>query len=73
MICFLKIIFLVGSGKLKLNTNDISREDAPHEIKELIEICTKYDRDERFDFIEVIQVLQSFKILIFIFSKILNR
>ena len=53
IIIILKIIFLVGSGKLKLDIDNIIRTDVPNEIKELIEICSKYDRDDRLDFIEV--------------------
>ena len=53
IIIILKIIFLVGSGKLKLDIDNIIRTDVPNEIKELIEIFSKYDRDDRLDFIEV--------------------
>jgi len=47
------ILFLVGSGKLKLNVNEINRTDVPNEIVELIEICSKFERNERLEFYEV--------------------
>jgi hypothetical protein len=38
---------------LKLNIDDVVRADVPNEIKELIEVCSRYDREDRLDFIEV--------------------
>ena len=46
------IIFMVGTGRLKLDPND-ARKDTPDELKELIAICSKYDRDERLNFVQV--------------------
>lgn len=43
----------MGSGRLKPDPED-SRQDTPNEIKELITICSHFDRDKRFDFVEVI-------------------
>lgn len=43
---------MVGSGRLKLNLDDVYR-DTPQEIKNLILKCSEYDRDNRFDFIQV--------------------
>jgi serine/threonine protein kinase len=46
------ILFLVGSGRLKLNPED-SRNDTPKEIKDLIVLCSEFDRDKRLDFVGV--------------------
>jgi hypothetical protein len=43
---------LVGSGRLKLNAEDV-RNDTPQEIKDLIISCSQYDREKRVDFIQV--------------------
>lgn len=48
----LKILFWVGRGLLKLDLSQ-SRADTPEEIKELIMICSDFDRDNRLDFLEV--------------------
>ena len=47
----------MGSGRLKLNTEDIHRDDVPLAIKDLINICSKYERNDRFEFIEVKSIL----------------
>jgi len=44
---------MVGSGRLKLNVAD-SRSDTPDGIKDLIQICSEYDRNKRLEFVEVI-------------------
>jgi hypothetical protein len=55
---------LVGSGRLKLNPED-SRNDTPKEIKELITICSQYDRNKRLEFVEVnIYLIINFNLLI---------
>lgn len=52
----MQILFLVGSGRLKLNSDD-SREDTPDGIKDLIKICSEYDRNKRLEFVEVFHIL----------------
>ncbi|CAF0705941.1 unnamed protein product [Brachionus calyciflorus] len=52
------ILFLVGSGRLKLNINDC-REDTPDEIRSLIKACTEYDRDKRPFFVEINSILNN--------------
>jgi len=47
------ILFLVGSGRLKLNVDD-ARSDTPLEMKDLIRTCSEYDRDKRLNFVQVI-------------------
>jgi hypothetical protein len=44
---------LVGSGRLKLNPNEDARSDTPQEIKDLIISCSQYEREKRYDFIQV--------------------
>lgn len=46
------IIFLVGSGRLKPNPDDV-RNTTPIKIKELIKICCEHDRKLRPDFEQV--------------------
>ncbi len=52
-------MFQVGSGRLKLNPED-ARKDTPKGIKDLIQICSEYDRNKRLDFVEVNTVLRFF-------------
>ncbi len=52
----IKILFLVGSGRLKLNPDD-AREDTPDELKDLIVTCSHYEREKRLDFVQVCLVL----------------
>lgn len=46
------ILFLVGSGRLKLNVED-ARNDTPDGIKDLLKICSEYDRNKRLEFVEI--------------------
>ena len=46
------ILFMVGTGRLKLDPND-ARKDTPDELRQLIGICSKFDRDERLNFVQV--------------------
>lgn len=55
------IFFLVGAGRLKLILDD-ARSDTPVELMELITICSKYNRDERLDFVEINEKLDRIKI-----------
>lgn len=50
------ILFLVGSGRLKLNINEC-REDTPESVRDLIKTCTQYERDKRPLFIQINQIL----------------
>ncbi len=46
------IFFLVGAGRLKLDLDD-ARTDTPFELLDLITTCSKYNRDDRPDFVKV--------------------
>ncbi|CAF0825585.1 unnamed protein product [Brachionus calyciflorus] len=56
------ILFLVGSGRLRPNPDDC-RSDTPSEIKELIKICSDYDRDKRLDFVQINEKFKKIKML----------
>ena len=47
-----KILFLVGSGRLKPSPDDL-RADTPQEVKDLMTACCLHDRNKRHDFVEV--------------------
>lgn len=57
-----KILFLVGSGRLKLNPED-SREDTPQDLKDLIISCSQYDRNKRYDFVEINEILKKTRLI----------
>jgi len=46
------IFFLVGAGRLKLDLGD-ARPDTPFELLDLINTCSKYQREDRLDFVQV--------------------
>ena len=54
------ILFLVGSGRLKLNINEC-REDTPQLVRDLLKSCTEYDRDKRPLFVQINQILGQVK------------
>jgi serine/threonine protein kinase len=56
------ILFLVGSGRLKLNPED-ARSDTPNEIKELIVTCSQFDRDKRLDFVAINEKLKDLRLV----------
>jgi len=58
------ILFLVGSGRLKLNVDD-ARSDTPVAMKDLIKICSEYDRDKRLNFVQVISYFNCINIFFF--------
>jgi hypothetical protein len=43
---------MVGCGRLKLDLK-LVRNDTPDELKHLIAVCSDYDRDKRYNFVEV--------------------
>lgn len=53
---------MVGSGRLRPNPDD-ARPDTPKELKELISICSQYDRDKRLDFVGVNKSLKELKLV----------
>jgi serine/threonine protein kinase len=57
------ILFLVGSGRLKLNPKEAVKDDTPQEIIDLIVTCSQYDREQRFDFIRINEILRKIKLI----------
>jgi hypothetical protein len=55
------ILFLVGSGRLKLDPGD-ARSDTPTELKDLMVTCSHFDRDQRYTFVQVNDVLRKIKL-----------
>lgn len=50
------IFFLVGSGRLKLDISD-ARKNTPTKTLELIKVCSKYEREERYCFKKIEKIL----------------
>lgn len=51
---------MVGSGRLKLNVEE-SRDDTPDGIKDLIKICSDFDRNKRLEFVEINDALKKIR------------
>lgn len=56
------IFFLVGAGRLKLVADD-ARQDTPIELMDLITTCSKYNRDDRLDFVQINEVMARIKVV----------
>jgi len=55
------ILFLVGMGRLRPNTED-ARHDTPQEVKDLLKNCCEFDPDKRPSFVNIHEFFLSLKV-----------